>query len=90
MTTNFRRITISLPPAVDETVREFAELQGIPQSKVVTDLLVEYEPTLRSLIKVHRHIKAGQTKDAKRILQHTFGDMMAGLMHEHLSKVAKK
>lgn len=90
MTTTLRRITIALPPAVDKTVREFAELQGIPQSKVVTSILVESEPTMRNMIKLHRQIKAGQVEDAKRTLQHTFGDALAELLNDQLPKGKKK
>ncbi len=86
MTTAFRRITITLPPAVDETIREFAKVQGIPQAKVVTNILVESEPTLRNMIKLHEQIKAGQLKEAKRTLQHTFGDAMAEILNDQLAK----
>lgn len=84
MTTNLRRITISLPPAVDETIREFAELQDAPQSKVIINILSEFEPAMRNLIKYQRQMKAGQKEEAKRTLQHTFGDMLAEVMQQPL------
>lgn len=84
MTTNLRRITIALPPTVDETIREAAALKGVPQSKVVTEILLEFEPTLRNIIKAQKQAKAGRVEEAKRTLQHTFGDMLAEVMQEHL------
>lgn len=90
MTTVFRRITITLPPAVDKTIREFAEVQGIPQAKVVTNLLLQAEPTMRNLIKFQKQINAGQMEDAKRTMQHTFGDMLAEALNDDRPKGKKK
>lgn len=90
MTTNLRRITISLPPGVDETVREFAKSEGISQSKVITNILSEFAPTMRNLMEIQKHLRAKRTEEAKRVMQHTFGDMMAGLLQEHMAKKGEK
>lgn len=89
MTTNLRRITISLPPGVDEVVRDFAKSEGISQSKVITNILSEFAPTMRNLIEIQKQMKAGRMQEAKRVMQHTFGDMMAGLLQEQISKGKK-
>lgn len=84
MTTTLRRITIALPPAVDEAVRELAEIQGVPHSKVVVKILADATPTLRNLIKLEKQIRAGQMQEASRTLQHTFGDALAELLKDQM------
>lgn len=90
MTTNLRRITISLPPAVDEAIREYADAYSVSHSRVVIAFLTEFAPTMRNLAKMQTQLKAGQLEDMKRTLQHTFGDAMAGLLQDHLTRGEKQ
>ncbi len=89
MTTNLRRITIALPPEVDQAIRDYAEAYDVPHSKVVIAFLSEFAPIMSNLAKTQNQIKAGRLQEAKRTLQHTFGDAMAGLIHDHISRGKK-
>ena len=82
MTTKNRRITISLPPEVDTALAALATAEDRPQAKVVTDILIEFAPQMLSMAKLHTQVKAGQTADAKRTIQHMLGDQMASLLAE--------
>lgn len=82
MTTKNRRITISLPPEVDIALAALATAEDRPQAKVVTDILTEFAPQMLSMAKLHAQVKAGQTADAKRTMQHMLGDQMASLLAE--------
>jgi len=92
MTTKHRRITISLPPEVDEALLALSEAENRPQAKVVTEILTEFAPQMLSMAKLHAQIKAGQKVDAKRTIQHMLGDQMAQLLTEQseMFKAKKK
>jgi predicted DNA-binding protein len=82
MTTKHRRITISLPPEVDVALAAMAKAENRPQAKIVTEVLTEVAPMMLSMAKLHEQIKAGKKVDAKRTIQHMFGDQMATLFSE--------
>lgn len=80
MASGYRRITISLPPEVDAAILALATVQGMPQAKIVQDVLIEFAPTMVHLAKLHQQIKEGKKIDAKQTVQHMLGDAMASLM----------
>jgi hypothetical protein len=90
MTTKHRRITISLPPEVDQAVTAMAVAQGIPHAKVVTNTLIEFVPTFLGLAKVMTQVKAGQQEAAKQTMRHVYGDQLAGLLSEQLDLTSSK
>jgi multisubunit Na+/H+ antiporter MnhC subunit len=85
MASNYRRITISLPPDVDAAIIAFAEAQGKPQAKIVTDVLIEFAPTMVHLTALFRQIKEGKKIDAKQTIQHMLGDAMASLLEPEIN-----
>jgi hypothetical protein len=90
MTTKLRRITISLPAEFDVALAAMAKIEGKPQASVISGLLVELTPTMVSMVKIHNQLKQGQAFEAKRTMQHLFGDQMAGLLSEQLELAAPK
>lgn len=91
MATKHRRITISLPPEVDAAILALAEAEGKPQAKIVTDVLIEFAPTMVHLAKFHQQIKDGKKIDAKQTVQHMLGDAIASLMEPEInSKIDRK
>ena len=91
MASGYRRITISLPPEVDAAILALAKVQGIPQAKIVQDVLVEFAPTMVHLAKLHQQIQEGKKLDAKQTIQHMLGDSMAALLSEQMQiEPAKK
>lgn len=90
MATALKRISISLPDDVAEAVEALAQVQGIPQSRVVVAILAEFSPMMHSLAKFHRQIKEGEKAAAKQTIQHMLGDAMADLMSEQLELAPAK
>lgn len=84
MATKHRRVTISLPPEVDKAVVALAAGQGIPHSKVITNILLEFVPTMNGLAKMMNQIKAGQSAQAKDTMRHMFGDNLASMLQEQM------
>lgn len=84
MPTNLRRITITLPPEVDEAVTAMAEAEGIPHAKVVSRVLADFAPTMLAMAKVVKQAKLGQMAEAKRTMQHAYGDQLAELLSMQL------
>ena len=80
MPTKLRRLTIALPPAVDAAVTALAEVEGKPHSKVIVEYLAEVASTMLGVAKIGRQVKAGRGAEAKRTMQHVFGDQLADMM----------
>jgi len=55
MATTKPRITVTLDPAVHETLKGLAELQGVSMSSIVSDLLLTVEPVQRRVLNTLRH-----------------------------------
>lgn len=90
MATSLKRISISLPDEVAEAVEALSKAQGIPQSKAIIGVLLEFAPTMRSLAVFMEQMKAGQKSAAKQTIQHMIGDQMAELMREQMDLVPAK
>lgn len=50
MATSKPRITVTIDPAVHETLRQLSELQGVSMSSIVSDLLVTIDPVQRRVV----------------------------------------
>ncbi len=91
MTTNLKRLTISLPDDIAEAVTTLAKVQGTPQTKVIIDVLREFTPTIIATAKIYKQIKAGEKDAAKQTIQHLLGDAMASLLEPEInSKIDRK
>lgn len=90
MATELKRITISMPDEVAAAVEALAQAQGVPQSKAVISVLVEFAPAMLSLAKFMDQMKAGQKSAAKETIRHLMGDSMAELMREQMDLVPAK
>jgi hypothetical protein len=91
MSTNLRRITITLPIDVDVALVAMSKAEGRPQAKIVTDCLTEFVPVMVQVAKFHQQIKNGKKIDAKQTIQHMFGDAMASLLEPEInSKIENK
>lgn len=85
MASGYRRITISLPPEVDAAILALAKVQGMPQAKIVQDVLIEFAPTMVHLAKLHQQIQEGKKIDAKETVRHMLGDAMASLLEPEIN-----
>lgn len=90
MATLLKRVTISLPDNVAEAVLALAQVQGVPQSKVIVEVLKEFAPAMLAIAKVHKQMKAGEKEAAKQTVQHLLGDSMAELLREQMELAPTK
>jgi hypothetical protein len=91
MSTELRRITITLPAEVDAALLAMSKAEGRPQAKIVIDCLTEFVPAMVQVAKFHQQIKEGKKVDAKQTIQHMFGDAMASLLEPEInSKIDRK
>lgn len=90
MVTQLRRIQVSLPDSLSETLADLADIKQVPISKVIVSLLSEMEPMLKESNKYARLLKQGQVEEAKRVVQHMMGTAMAEIIHDQAEFVAKK
>jgi DNA-binding GntR family transcriptional regulator len=74
------RLALTIPDDLDAVLRDFADSQGKPLSKVVVEILMEMKPQLESITKIARALKAGKTDAAKRAMRHMMGDSLAEAM----------
>lgn len=94
MATTLKRVTISLPDDVAEAIETLAKVQGVPQTKIIIQVLSEFAPTMHGLAKIHKQLQEGEKAAAKQTIQHMLGDAMAELLTEQMelapAKKAKK
>lgn len=90
MVTQLRRIQVSLPDSLSQTLVDLAEIKQVPISKVIVSLLSEMEPMLKESNKYARLLKQGQVEEAKRVVQQMIGTAMAEIIHDQAEVVAKK
>lgn len=90
MTTKMHRLTISLPDEVMIAVQAMAESEQLPMSKVIISILKEFAPSMLQIAKFQRQIKEGKTSEAKRTMQHLYGDQFANMMSEQIDLIKPK
>lgn len=90
MATELKRITISMPDDVAAAVEALAQAQGVPQSKAVISVLVDFAPAMLALAKFMDQMKAGQKQAAKQTIQHLMGDAMAEVIGQQLDMYPPK
>jgi len=90
MATELKRVTISMPDDVAEAVLSLSQVQGVPQSKVIVEVLKEFAPAMLAISKIHKQMKAGEKEAAKQTIQHLMGDAMADLMREQMDLAPAK
>ena len=61
--TTSKRISISLKPNVYSLIFDLAEMQNKPMSRVVVDLLDEFEPLLANTVSILKELEKSNNKD---------------------------
>ncbi|MCP3700204.1 MAG: hypothetical protein GY920_16895 [Aliivibrio sp.] len=74
MATKKRRLMISLPADVDEALVRFSEVTGSPQTKFVTECLVENVPTIHKLCDAIEAHKAGDMTRYQSLIAEALGN----------------
>lgn len=76
MTTNKRRITISLPQDVDEALTEFSQVTGQAQSAFVVSCLSENVESLRLLTQAIKEAKSGNVSGYEALMAQALGSSL--------------
>ena len=80
MPSRLPRIALTVPEDVDALLDRVSELQGVPKTKVILNLLIEMKPTLEHLILALEAVKAN--KDPSSILMSMTSHFLSNLSDE--------
>lgn len=79
MPTTMRRITISLPPALDEALLALAKCQNKPQARLIIETLNEFVPTFKHMVIITEQANSGHIIEAKRAANEFMGQALMSL-----------
>ena len=60
------RLNLTLPDSLNDVINDLAELQGIPKTRVITEILLEIEPMLKQTAEALKAVKENK-EDALKI-----------------------
>lgn len=60
------RLNLTLPDSLNDVISDLAELQGIPKTRVITEILIEIEPMLKQTVAALKAVKENK-QDALKI-----------------------
>lgn len=60
-----KRVALTLPHHLDSTLEQLSQLEGVPKTKIITDLLLEAEPVLNNVLEALLRIKADKSTAAQ-------------------------
>ena len=79
MSTNLRRITISLPPDLDDALKALAKAQNKPQARVIIETLNQFVPTFKHMAIITEQANSGHIIEAKRAAKEFIGEALLSL-----------
>lgn len=79
MATKTKRLPLTLDPELGNLIAEIAELRGIKQTRVVTEILEETRPQLEVIRDALKSIKANEKPDLDKVLAKMLGDSFGNL-----------
>lgn len=74
MSSKSKRLPLTLDPELGKLIEDIAELRGIKQTRVVTDILEECKPQLQTIRDALYAIKNNEKADVNSILTKMLGD----------------
>jgi hypothetical protein len=79
MPSKSKRLPLTLDPALGSLIAEIAELRGVKQTKVVTEILEETRPQLEIVRDALRSIKNNEAVSLDQVLTKMLGDSFSNL-----------
>jgi predicted transposase YdaD len=79
MATKSKRLPLTLDPELGKLIEDIAELRGIKQTRVVTEILEESKPQLMIIRDALTAIKNNEKLDLDQVLSKMLGDSFANL-----------
>lgn len=74
-----KRLPLTLDPELGDLIADIAELRGIKQTRVVTEILEESRPQLEIIREALQAIKNNEKPDSQAILNKLLGDSFENL-----------
>lgn len=82
------RVALTMPDDINETLERLAELQGIPKTKLIIEMLEQYKPILDQVVDALEKIKADKENAPEIAKQFAQGLILDG--QELLGAVASE
>lgn len=60
-----KRVALTLPHSLDHTLEQLSKLEGVPKTKIITDLLLQAEPVLNNVLEALLNIQADKANAAQ-------------------------
>jgi len=79
MATKSKRLPLTLDPELGKLIEDIAELRGIKQTRVVTEILEESKPQLMVVRDALNAIKNNEKLDLDQVLSKMLGDSFHNL-----------
>lgn len=59
------RLNLTLPDDLYATIQKLADLQGVPKTRIITDLLIQHQPILEAVIAALEQINADKANSVQ-------------------------
>ena len=82
------RVALTVPKDLNDTLQRLADLQGVPKTKLIIDMLQEYKPVLDKVIDALERIEADKMNGIE--IAKDFGKTLLLDVHEQLGQAASE
>lgn len=82
------RVALTVPKDLNDTLQRLADLQGVPKTKLIIDMLQEYKPVLEKVIDALERIEADKMNGVE--IAKDFGKSLLLDVHEQLGQAASE
>ena len=82
------RVALTVPKDLNDTLQRLSELQGVPKTKLIIDMLQEYKPVLDKVVDALERIEADKMNGVE--IAKDFGSSLLLDAHEHLGQIASE
>jgi len=82
------RVALTVPKDLNDTLQRLADLQGVPKTKLIIDMLQEYKPVLDKVVDALERIEADKMNGVE--IAKDFGSSLLLDAHEQLGQIASE
>jgi hypothetical protein len=82
------RVALTVPKDLNDTLQRLSELQGVPKTKLIIDMLQEYKPVLDKVVDALERIEADKMNGVA--IAKDFGSNLLLDAHEQLGQIASE
>jgi len=82
------RVALTVPKDLNDTLQRLADLQGVPKTKLIIDMLQEYKPVLDKVVDALERIEADKMNGVE--IAKDFGSSLLLDANEQLGQIASE